>query len=212
MRPGADRLLSDVGPKCANEFCRWQQYIAYIISCFRDTRIAILPALRGSGPKAPIRTSGPKFPEVVPPPFRFPQLGQVMLKDCTAWVARICLQSRLVRSLSPCRIPEFSAGFFGRERKLNTDLLFSQTFQAPPGYPDKIPGYLAKKVWFPCFRKTYRTFRPPPHSRGRPPPHPKISGPKTLGLGSFFFSDLGANATVPRTQQREQNSLKHTAL
>ena len=26
-----------------------------------------------------------------------------------------------------------------------------------------------------------------PPSRGRPPPHPKLSGPKSLGLGSFFF-------------------------
>ena len=28
----------------------------------------------------------------------------------------------------------------------------------PPGYPGKIPGYQAKKIWFPCFRGTYRTF------------------------------------------------------
>ena len=43
-----------------------------------------------------------------------------------------------------------------------TRTFFSQTFRAPPGYPSKIPGYPAKKVWFPWFRGAYRTFWPPP--------------------------------------------------
>ena len=43
-----------------------------------------------------------------------------------------------------------------------TRTFFSQTFRAPPGYPGKIPGYPAQKVWFPVFRGTYRTFWPPP--------------------------------------------------
>ena len=69
-------------------------------------------------------------------------------------------------------------------QKLNN--LFSQTFRAPPGYPAKIPGYPAKKVWFPWVKDT-PNFLPPTPFRGRPQPHPKISGPKSLGLGSFFF-------------------------
>ena len=36
------------------------------------------------------------------------------------------------------------------------------TFRVPPGYPGKIPGYPAKKVWFPWFRGTYWIFWPPP--------------------------------------------------
>ena len=43
-----------------------------------------------------------------------------------------------------------------------TQTFFSQTFRALPGYPGKFPGYPAKKVWFPGFRGTYRTFWPPP--------------------------------------------------
>ena len=31
---------------------------------------------------------------------------------------------------------------------------------------------------------------PPTPSHGRPPPHPKISGPKSLDLGSFFFPEF----------------------
>ena len=34
-------------------------------------------------------------------------------------------------------------------------------------------------------------FLAPTRSRGRPPPHQKISGPKSLGLGSFFLPDFG---------------------
>ena len=64
-----------------------------------------------------------------------------------------------------------------------TQTFFSQTFRAPPGYPGKIPGYPAQKVWFPGFRGTYRTFWPPTPSRGRPPPHPRISRPKKFGFG-----------------------------
>ena len=48
-----------------------------------------------------------------------------------------------------------------REQKLNT-IVFSQTFRAPLGYPSKIPGYPARKVWFPWLRGTHRTFWPPP--------------------------------------------------
>ena len=36
-------------------------------------------------------------------------------------------------------------------------------------------------------------FLAPTPSRKRPPPHPKISGPKSLGLGSFFLPDNGTH-------------------
>ena len=44
-----------------------------------------------------------------------------------------------------------------------TQTFFSQTFRAPPGYPGKIPGCPGtKRFGFPGFRRTYRTFWPPP--------------------------------------------------
>ena len=45
---------------------------------------------------------------------------------------------------------------------LGARIFFFQTFRAPPGYPSKILGYSAKKVWIRWFRGTYRTFWPPP--------------------------------------------------
>ena len=69
-----------------------------------------------------------------------------------------------------------------------TQTFFSQTFRALPGYPGKIPGYPPKKVWFPGFRGTYRTFWPPPLHVEDPQPTRKISGLKSLGLG--FLSCL----------------------
>ena len=50
-----------------------------------------------------------------------------------------------------------------------------------------------RHVWKPWKVKVFRAwvsrdipnFLAPTPSRGRPPPHPKISGPKSLGLGSF---------------------------
>ena len=71
-----------------------------------------------------------------------------------------------------------------RGQKLNTNI-FSQTFRAPPGYPSKIPGYPAKKVWFPCFRGTYRTFCPPPFTWKTPTPLENIRTQK-FGFVLFF--------------------------
>ena len=51
--------------------------------------------------------------------------------------------------------------------------------------PAKILGCPAQKFGFPAWVFRDIPFRPTP-SHGRPPPHPKISGPKSLRLGSFF--------------------------
>ena len=51
------------------------------------------------------------------------------------------------------------------------------------------PGISRQKVWFPWVSKDIPNFLAPTPSRGSPPPHPKISGPKCLGLGSFFLPD-----------------------
>ena len=64
--------------------------------------------------------------------------------------------------------------------------LFLKLFGAP-GISRQNPGISAKKFGSPGLRRTYQTFWPPPLYVEDPPPHPKISIPKSLGLG-FFFS------------------------
>ena len=73
-----------------------------------------------------------------------------------------------------------------------TQTFFLKLFGQFRDIPAKSRDIPPKKFGFSGFRGTYRTFWPPPHSRGRPPPHPKISGPKSLGLGSFFLPDLSS--------------------
>ena len=57
--------------------------------------------------------------------------------------------------------------FEGRE--LNTNFLF-QTFRAPPGYPGQNLGISRQKVGFLGFRRTYRSFWPPPLHVGEAQP------------------------------------------
>ena len=45
-------------------------------------------------------------------------------------------------------------------------------------------------VWFPWVSRDKPSFLAPTLSHGRPPPHQKISGLKSLGLGSFFVPAL----------------------
>ena len=68
-------------------------------------------------------------------------------------------------------------------------LFFSQPFWVPPGYPGQNPGISRQKGLVSLgFEGHTELFGPHPW-RGRPPPHQKISRPKSLGLGSFFFPD-----------------------
>ena len=84
-----------------------------------------------------------------------------------------------------------------------TRTFFSQTSRAPPGYPGKVPGYPAKKVWFPWFRGTYRTFWPPPLEVEDPHPNRQYPDPKfCLGLGSFFFPDSLEASKRPGKRKR----------
>ena len=53
----------------------------------------------------------------------------------------------------------------------------------------KIPGYPVKKFGFPGFRRTYRTFWPPPLHVEDPYPTGKYPDQKVRGLGSFFFPE-----------------------
>ena len=71
-----------------------------------------------------------------------------------------------------------------------TQTFFSQTFRAPPGYPGKIAGYPAQKVWFPWFRGTYRTFRPPLLHVEDPHPTAKYPDPKVWVWVPFLPEQL----------------------
>ena len=74
------------------------------------------------------------------------------------------------------------------ERESNTNLFFSN-FSGISGISRQNPGISREKVWFPWVSKDLPNFLAPTPSRGRPPRDPKISGPKGLGLGSFFFPE-----------------------
>ena len=73
---------------------------------------------------------------------------------------------------------------------LNTNLFFSN-FSGSPGISRQNPGISRQKVWFPWVSKDIPNFLVlPTPSRRRPPPHPKISEPKSLGLGAFCLPEF----------------------
>ena len=78
-----------------------------------------------------------------------------------------------------------------RGRKLNTNFFSLKLLGHPRDILEKIPGDPARKLVSLGFEGHTHipNFLAPTPSRGRPPPHPKISGPKSLGLGSYFFPD-----------------------
>ena len=75
-----------------------------------------------------------------------------------------------------------------RERKLKHTVFFLKLFGHLQHIPAKSRDIRPRTFDFPGFEGDTELFGPTP-SRGRPPPHPKISGPKSLGLGSFFLPD-----------------------
>ena len=76
-----------------------------------------------------------------------------------------------------------------RERKLNTTFFFSN-FSGTSGIFRQNPGISRQQSLVSLVSRDRPNFSAPTPSHGRPPPHPKISGPKSLGLGSFFFPDV----------------------
>ena len=75
-----------------------------------------------------------------------------------------------------------------RERKLNTNFFFSN-FSGTSGISQQNPGISRQKSLIPWVSRDIPNFLAPTPSRGRPPPHQKISGLKSLGLGSFFVPE-----------------------
>ena len=83
----------------------------------------------------------------------------------------------------------FAQTVFIRGQKLNPNIFFSN-FSGASGISRKIPGISRQKSLIPWVSRDIPNFLAPTLSRGRPPPHQKISGLKSLGLGSFFVPDL----------------------
>ena len=82
-----------------------------------------------------------------------------------------------------------------RDQQSSTNF-FAQSFRAFWDILAKILAYPAQKFGFPGFRGTYRTFCE------RPPPYRKTSGPKSLGLCSFFSC---LKETLTQRNRRKQN-------
>ena len=76
-----------------------------------------------------------------------------------------------------------------RGRELNPNIFFSK-FSGASGISRQNPGISRQKSLIPWVSRDIPNFLAPTHSHGRPPPHQKISGLKSLGLGSFFVPDL----------------------
>ena len=76
-----------------------------------------------------------------------------------------------------------------RERELNTNLYFLKLFGHPRDIPAKSRDIPPKNL-VSLVSKDIPNFWPPPLHVQNPPPHPKISGPKSLGLGSFFLPEI----------------------
>ena len=71
---------------------------------------------------------------------------------------------------------------------MNTNFFFSN-FSGNSGISRQNPGISRPKSLISLVSRDVSNFLAPTRSRGRPPPHPKISGPKSLGLGSFFLPE-----------------------
>ena len=74
------------------------------------------------------------------------------------------------------------------EQKLNTNFFFSK-FSGAAGISRQNPGISRQKHLISLVSRDIPKFLAPTPSHGRPLPKRKISGPKSLGLGSFFVPD-----------------------
>ena len=105
--------------------------------------------------------------------LRFPYLSQASPLEAV----------KQTRSLiTPC---------FRASGKIEHKLFFLKLFGHLRHILAKIPGYPAKKFVFPGFEGHTELFGPHPFMWKTPTvcTHPKISGPRSLGLGSFFLPD-----------------------
>ena len=92
----------------------------------------------------------------------------------------LCFLWKYTRVLQSCR-----------ERKLNTNF-FVSNFVGTSGISRQNPGISRQKSMISLVSRDIPNFLAPTPSRGRPLPKRKISGLKSLGLGSFFVPDFKA--------------------
>ena len=71
---------------------------------------------------------------------------------------------------------------------MNTNCFFSN-FSGSGRISRQNPGISRQTSLISLVSRDIPNFLAPTHSRGRPPPHQKISGLKSLGLGSFFVPE-----------------------
>ena len=90
-----------------------------------------------------------------------------------------------------------------RGRELNTNLFFSNFLGAPGISRQKSRDIPPKSLVSLGFEGRTELFLAPTPSRGRPPSHPKISGPKSLGLGSLSSLKYWIDLANPTSLQRE---------
>ena len=80
---------------------------------------------------------------------------------------------------------------------MNPNFFFSN-FSGAPGISRQNPGISRPKSLISLVSRDVSNFLGPTHSRERPLPHWKISGPKSLGLGSFFLPDQNQGQAFPK--------------
>ena len=102
-------------------------------------------------------------------------------------VLGLFLRKSLMSAIFPPTIlgPEMAfMGAWHLERKLNPNFFFSN-FSGNFGISRQNPGISRQKSLISLVSRGIPNFLAPTPSCGRPPPHRKISGLKSLGLGSF---------------------------
>ena len=97
------------------------------------------------------------------------------------------------------------SGSMIRGQKLNTNFFFSN-FSGTAGISQQNPGISRQKSFISLVSRDIPNFLAPTPSRGRPLPKPKISGLKSLGLGSFFVPEWLGRGDRPSKPQRERSS------
>ena len=110
-------------------------------------------------------------------------------------VSRISKFSRISRKWTILKRPLFQKTPFSEPEfeylgtKIEHKLFFLKLLGAP-WISRQNPGISRQKSLIPWVSRDIPNFLAPTPSRGRPPPHQKISGLKSLGLGSFFVPDF----------------------
>ena len=142
-------------------------FLLCLFKVFRTFQVFLRANLKGAEKKRTLQKHpfGQPFLRTTPSPLLWRTLNEVRsLNLPTCRVGPRKLRGCLCNVNSPKHnrlMVQEQCCYNIRERKLSTNSFFLKLL-GPPGCPGEIPGYPAKKVWFPWLRGTYRTLRPPP--------------------------------------------------